>query len=97
MAEPLVSDELWAVVEPPIPKHVASQKGGQPRLDDRKVLTGILFSLKSRIPREMLPQVMGCGSGMSCWRRLTEWQKAGVRDNNSPRRTSQARHRTTLG
>jgi transposase len=51
MAEPLVSDELWAVVEPLIPKHVASQKGGRPRLDDRKVLTGILFILKSGIPR----------------------------------------------
>jgi transposase len=50
MAEPLVSDELWAVVGPLIPKHVASQKGGRPRLDDRKVLTGILFILKSGIP-----------------------------------------------
>jgi transposase len=26
----------------------------------------------------MLPQEMGCGSGMTCWRRLKEWQKAGV-------------------
>jgi transposase len=26
----------------------------------------------------MLPQEMGCGSGMSCWRRLKEWQEAGV-------------------
>lgn len=59
MAEPLVSDELWAVVEPLIPKHVASQKGGRPRLDDRKVLTGILFILRSGIPWEMLPQEDG--------------------------------------
>jgi len=47
MAEALVSDELWAAVEPLIPKRVASQKGGRPRLDVRKVLTGILFILKS--------------------------------------------------
>lgn len=49
-------------------------------MDDRAVLTGILFVLQSGIPREMLPQEMGCGSGMSCWRRLRDWQAAGVWD-----------------
>jgi transposase len=34
--------------------------------------------LKSGIPWEMLPQEMGCGSGMSCWRRLKEWHEAGL-------------------
>jgi len=28
MAEPLVCDELWEIVEPLIPKHVPSPKGG---------------------------------------------------------------------
>jgi transposase len=41
-------------------------------------LTGILFVLKSGIPWELLPREMGCGSGMTCWRRLKEWQQAGV-------------------
>ncbi len=45
-----------------------------------QVLTGILFVLQSGIPWEMLPQEMGCGSGMSCWRRLRDWQQAGVWD-----------------
>jgi transposase len=80
MAEPLVSDELWAIVEPLLPKHEPSPKGGRPRIDDRKALTGILFVLKSGIPWEMLPQEMGCGCGMSCWRRLQEWQETGVWD-----------------
>ena len=53
-------------------------KGGRPRVDDRAALTGILFVLKTGIPWEMLPQEMGCGSGMTCWRRLKEWQEAGV-------------------
>ena len=47
-------------------------------MDDRKALAGILFVLRSGIPWEMLPQEMGCGSGMTCWRRLRDWQAAGV-------------------
>ena len=80
MAKPLVSDELWAVVEPllPPPKPRRFRYPGRKPIDDRKALTGILFILKSGIPWEMLPQEMGCGSGMTCWRRLQEWQQAGV-------------------
>jgi transposase len=47
-------------------------------VNDRAALTGILFVLKTGIPWEMLPQEMGCGSGMTCWRRLKEWHRAGV-------------------
>ncbi len=78
MAAPLVSDALWAVVEPLIPPEPPKPKGGRPRLSDRAAPTGILFVLKSGIPWEMLPMEMGCGSGMTCWRRLHEWQRAGV-------------------
>lgn len=74
----LVSDELWAVIEPLLPKKRPSRKGGRPRVPDRAALTGILFVLQSGIPWEMLPQEMGCGSGITCWRRLTEWQRRGV-------------------
>jgi transposase len=80
MAKPLVTDELWAVIEPLLPIEPAKPKGGRPRVDDRAALTGILFVLKSGIPWEMLPQEMGCGSGMTCWRRLRDWQQAGVWD-----------------
>jgi len=45
---------------------------------DRLALTGIIFVLKSGIPWEMLPKEMGCGSGATCWRRLRDWQEAGV-------------------
>lgn len=78
MSKPLVSDELWAVVKPLLPPESPKPRGGRPRLSDRAVLTGILFVLKSGIPWEMLPQEMGCGSGMTCWRRLRDWQRAGV-------------------
>src|SRR3954466_1103523 len=78
MAKPLLTDELWAIIEPILPAWTPSPKGGKPRLDDRKALTGILFVLKTGIPWEDLPVEMGCGCGMTCWRRLQAWQQAGV-------------------
>lgn len=78
MSKPLVSNELWAVVAPLLPSEPPKPKGGRPRLSDRAALTGIVFVLRSGIPWEMLPQEMGCGSGMTCWRRLRDWQRAGV-------------------
>jgi transposase len=78
MRRPLVPDELWAVVAPLLPPEPPKPKGGRPRVGDRAALTGILFVLRSGIPWEMLPQEMGCGSGMTCWRRLRDWQRAGV-------------------
>jgi transposase len=74
----LVSDALWLRIEPLIPKHVPSPLGGRPPVDDRQALTGILFVLKTGIPWEDLPQEMGCGCGMTCWRRLRDWHAAGV-------------------
>lgn len=78
MAKELVSDELWQIIEPLLPEEPPKPEGGRPRVDDRAALTGIIFVLKSGIPWEMLPQEMGCGSGVTCWRRLEEWQEAGV-------------------
>jgi transposase len=78
MAKPLVSDELWAEVEPLLPPEPPKPKGGRPRVPDRACLTGIPFVLRAGIPWELLPQELGCGSGMTCWRRLRDWQQADV-------------------
>ena len=78
MSKPLLPDDLWKVVEPLLPPEPPKPKGGRPRVPDRAALTGILFVLKSGIPWEMLPREMGCGSGMTCWRRLRDWHQAGV-------------------
>jgi transposase len=79
MAKELVTEELWEIVEPLLPEEPPKPRGGRPRLEDRAALTGIVFVLKSGIPWQMLPQEMGCGSGVTCWRRLKEWQEeAGV-------------------
>ncbi len=74
----LVSDELWAVVAPLLPPAPPKPKGGRPRVPDRAALTGIIFVLKSGIPWELLPQELGGGSGVTCWRCLRDWQQAGV-------------------
>ena len=78
MSKPLVSDALWESIKPLLPPEPPKPKGGRPRVPDRAALTGILFVLKSGIPWEMLPPEMGCGSGVTCWRRLRDWQQAGV-------------------
>ena len=80
MARPLLPDELWEVIEPLLPNWTPSPKGGQPPVPDRAALTGILFVLKSGIPWEDLPCEMNCGCGMTCWRRLADWQADGTWD-----------------
>jgi transposase len=80
MAKPLVPDELWTVIEPLLPPERPKPKGGRPPVPDRQALTGILFVLKTGIQWEDLPQEMGCGCGMTCWRRLHDWHRAGVWD-----------------
>ena len=79
MAKLLVSDGLWARIEPLLPRVERRYRyPGRKRVPDREALTGILFVLKTGIPWEDLPQEMGCGSGMTCWRRLRDWSEAGV-------------------
>jgi len=78
MAKPLLPDELWELIRPHLPPHPPRPKGGRPPLDDRRVLTGIIFVLKTGIPWEYLPREMNCGCGMTCWRRLRDWWRGGV-------------------
>jgi transposase len=80
MARPILEDDLWREVALllPTPKPRRVRFAGRKPLDDRRVLTGILFILKTGLPWEALPREMSCGSGMTCWRRLRAWQQAGV-------------------
>ena len=76
----LVPDKVWAVVRPLIPPRRQSRKGGRPWCDDRMALAGIIFVLRTGIPWQMLPKGMGFPSGVTCWRRLVEWQGLGTWD-----------------
>lgn len=81
MPQELLPDKLWKDLEPFIPPDPPRNRKGRPVIPARKALKGILFVLKSGIPWEMLPKELGCGSGMTCWRRLRDWQKAGIWKN----------------
>src|SRR2546426_6563290 len=79
MATGLLDDELWRLIEPLLPVRTRRfRHPGRKRLDDRRTLAGILFVLRTGIAWQQLPQELGYGSGMTCWRRLKEWQQAGV-------------------
>jgi transposase len=80
MAKQLLDDDLWNLIEPilPPPKRRRFRYPGRKPISHRQALDGILFVLKTGIPWEYLPLEMGCGSGMTCWRRLRDWQRRGV-------------------
>ena len=83
MTRPLVTDDLWQTIQPLLPqprprRRDRRRRGGRPPVDDRRVLAGIVFVLRTGIPWEHLPQEMSCGCGMTCWRRLRDWHEAGV-------------------
>lgn len=75
----IIDDELWELIEPffPVKERRVRYPGRKP-LGNLQCLTGIVFVLRTGIPWEWLPQEMGCGCGMTCWRRLRDWQAAGV-------------------
>ncbi|MEX3556406.1 MAG: IS5 family transposase [Burkholderia gladioli] len=82
MEVPIIDDELWKLIEPLLPavKPRAKSDPGRPRVPDRVAFNGILFVLRTGIRWNHLPTQLGFGSGATCWRRLDDWQKAGVWD-----------------
>jgi transposase len=80
LGKPLVDDALWKQIESLLPpqQNRNRQYAGRKIVGHREALSGILFVVKSGIPWEILPQEMGCASGVTCWRRLKDWQETGV-------------------
>ena len=74
----LVPEQLWQAIQPLLPPPPRCY-GGRPRIDDRAALAGIVYQLRTGIPWRLLPtRQLGCGSPVTCWRRLRDWQRAGV-------------------
>ncbi|MFP2934751.1 IS5 family transposase [Pyxidicoccus sp. 3LG] len=79
MVRELVPDALWERVAPLLPVPKKKKLGrGRPRASDRAALEAIVFVLRTGIPWEMLPAKQFGLSGMTAWRRLEQWTRAGV-------------------
>ena len=77
-AETGVAEQLWRAIQPLLPA-LPPRYGGRPRVDDRAALAGIVYQLRTGVPWRLLPtRQLGCGSPTTCWRRLRDWQRAGV-------------------
>lgn len=73
-----VSDDLWEAIQPLLPPEPLRRHGGPPRISHRAALGGILFILRHGLRWCDLPQDLGYGSGVTCWRRLRQWQALGI-------------------
>jgi transposase len=80
LADDLVPDKFWAIVEPLLPAPPRPPYGGRHRtISDRACLAAIVYMARTSTPWRLLPaRELGCGSPATCWRRLTEWADAGV-------------------
>ena len=85
LADRLVPDELWKLVEPLLPPRPPHHHGGRPRqITDRACFAAVVFMTKASIPWELLPaHELGCGSYSTAYRRFTAWTRAGVFDRLS--------------
>jgi transposase len=73
MREAFLSDEQWNKIEPLLPQ---DKSHGRPWADNRRVLEGILWILKTGARWRDLPNEYPSPS--TCWRRLQRWEKQGV-------------------
>jgi transposase len=71
-----LTDRQWERIRPHLPKRTLSRQGGRPPVDDRQCLEGILWVLRSGARWKDLPDDFPSPS--TCWRRLRDWEEAGV-------------------
>ena len=71
-----LTDEQWEKIEPLLPKHKKSKRGGRPWADNRRVFEGILWILRTGAPWADLPKQFPSPS--TCWRRLRDWEELDI-------------------
>ena len=72
-----VRDEVWEVVEALLPEAPEQVGPGRRRVPDRTAFNAIVFVMVTGIAWRHVPGELGC-SGVTAWRRLRDWQQAGV-------------------
>ena len=78
MSTPLLPDALWNLIQPFLPSAPDWPNGGRPRLRARLSHRGRICPPQRHTVGNVAPKELGCGSGMTCWRRLHDWQEAGL-------------------
>jgi transposase len=82
MSEPILPEGLWQRVEPLLPGPKLKRRdilgAGRKPSEPRRVMTGIVFVLKTGIAWKLLPATSEFPSGYTCRRKLVEWHRAGV-------------------
>jgi len=68
-----LSDDEWTAIKPMLP----NKPRGVPRVNDRRVLNGIFWVLRSGAPWRDLPN--NFGPYTTCYNRFVRWRRAGVR------------------
>jgi hypothetical protein len=76
MERQIVDDHAWAHLVRLLPCGRAGR--GRPRGDDRAVLEGVLYVIRTGIAWKALPPELGYGSGITCWRRWRDWRASGI-------------------
>jgi len=71
-----LTEEQWEKIEPLLPELPRNQRGGRPWIENRRVLEGILWILRTGAPWADLPSEYPSPS--TCWRRLRMWEEEGV-------------------
>lgn len=69
-----LTDFEWSVIQPLLP----NKPRGVPRVDDRRVLNGILWRFRTGSPWADIPERYGPYT--TCYNRFVRWRKAGVWD-----------------
>src|SRR5271156_5672729 len=73
---PLLTEAQWKKIAPLLPKPPKQRKGGRPWIENRRVLEGILWILRSGARWQDLPEKFPHPS--TCWRRLRGWEERRV-------------------
>ena len=69
-----ITDFEWSIIQPLLP----NKPRGVPRVDDRRVLNGIFWRLRSGSPWSDIPERYGPST--TCYNRFVRWRKLGVWD-----------------
>lgn len=69
-----LTDFEWSIIEPLLP----NKPRGVPRVDDRKILNGIFWRLRTGSPWADIPERYGPPT--TCYNRFVRWRKVGVWD-----------------